>query len=205
MQQNLTLFQSSGDSESEKWNETDRFALERRQFVWERYSIGKLSSQRVTVSLRNATRRNAFPLISQQLVWENRWSRTFSVGVKEPCLNKQITRIRSLQLFKWLKRELINRYKSKFNWKPQATTKKWRETNFNLDSSKFQMRNFPVEEKTLMKQDLASTSYYLNNFLDQYGKAKKIKVLQATNPQKSYRIPFSKDNLFCQHLDEIKD
>ena len=67
----------------------------------------------VTVSLRNATKRNAFPLIRQQHVWENQLIGTFSVGVEEHCLRKQITRISILQLFKWLWGELFNRDKVK--------------------------------------------------------------------------------------------
>ena len=95
---------------AKKWN---IFPLQLRQFVWEMYSTGILFSQVVAVFLRNATERNAFPLIRQHIFRENQWSRTLSVGMEEHCLTKQIVQDSIFQRVKQLHGESFKRNKVK--------------------------------------------------------------------------------------------
>ena len=61
---------------------------------------------------------------------------------------------------------------------------------FKFDSSKFQQRCFLVEEISKTTQNLASTLYCLHKLPEQHDKAKKIQLLQFTNPQEPHRLRF---------------
>ena len=75
---------------------------------------------------------------------------------------------------------------------------------FTIHSSKLQQRYFPVEDTTSTKQNLAPTLYCLNNFLDQYEKAKNSNYYSLPTPKNAVRYTFSKDDLFCQHIHQTK-
>ena len=80
----------------------------------------------------------------------------------------------------------------------------------HLQSVQVRFREFPTEKfsgrrKTLPKQDLASSFYGLNIFLDQCEKGKHQTFTVHQTPKHPIGYSFSKNDLFCHHIHEIRE